>query len=124
MKVLPVVAFGLFAALMPGSSACYLTESCEELESSAEQAVAAVAEQNASCTTDADCGIANGGADGACAAVCGVITNKAALAAVDSAASSACGDFRAKGCAQPQIPCAAQLPVCSAGRCVGAPPSE
>jgi hypothetical protein len=118
MKFPSILGALFFCTLLPGQYACYLTESCEDLQTSAEEQIQPVAQQNLSCTTDADCVVTTGGSDGECATSCGIVTNKAGAAAVVSAAVSACSDYRAKGCVMPALPCIAEAPTCSAGTCI------
>jgi hypothetical protein len=73
-----------------------------------------VVEQNLSCSEDTDCVWANGG----CVDPCGVVTDQAGMAAVQTGAQQACEAYNAACPAPISVECADAGPlVCSAGSC-------
>jgi hypothetical protein len=91
---------------------------CAELADAAWAGFEPVLNEHLGCQVDTDCLWTSLGSPGWCIAVCGVLTDKAGVGAVTSAAANLCEPFNAQGCPTLGAGCPAGPPlICAEGTC-------
>jgi hypothetical protein len=88
---------------------------CADLADAAWQRFDPIVQQNVACSEDTDCVSTPSDQAGWCVAPCGWLSNDAGVAAVQSAANTACQPFLAQDCVAP----ASQCPVSGSIICAG-----